>query len=195
MEKVKLDLSKREEITVRFRKDSQEIKIYPYISMSSQAAMVVEYIKNLENHKNFNSEEGATVDGGVTNSELAQMLFIISEQTNVDIDYENLDEMDAILESGLWGVVVDNLENYYDFRDILNASIELYKLNSDPLRKIVAMLGDIGGLLEGLESVNPKEIEELQASTMGIIKSINEAPVFRDTLIESLNQETPPQEE
>jgi dGTP triphosphohydrolase len=111
---VKTELKK----TVKLDFNDNIIIINPYISMETKIILMNNYISML-------FEPGKDLVSNYVGSEYALMLGIMDLNTNVLISEESVN-IDSLIGSGLWDLVVNKIENYYDLKsDLENICKEL----------------------------------------------------------------------
>jgi hypothetical protein len=112
MDKVKFSIENKKEKIVEFQKN--DIIILPYISENVKLELSKNYIDIIYNGEGNSSENYYQAKWGL-------IIGILMANTNIDYDSEGFD---TVVNSGLWDMVISNIDNYQDFIEDLDNIID-----------------------------------------------------------------------
>jgi hypothetical protein len=134
-EKKSIQISPRKLVQIEFEK--QDISIYPYISLGNETKIISDYCGSL-------FKEGGFL-GNYIEAEYSLYLSVLDLCTDIKLADENnvMIDLDDIVSSGLWKIVVENISNYLDVRDHLD-EVVVNIISENDLKK------SIGGIIDKL---------------------------------------------
>lgn len=177
MEKVKLEIVSEEKSI--FKVGDAYIEVIPHLSLSTQAALISQYIEDMYFAKEQNLIE--SVYTRRINAELSQMLYIVQTQTN--IDFESLDQ-NMFIDSVYWKEIINKIDNYSEFRERQEQVLFDYERQLDKADSVGTVLS---GLIEKLSSfieqigdITPESIAALQETGKDLIERLEKSSVVED---------------
>jgi hypothetical protein len=112
MDKIKFSIENKKEKIVEFQKN--DIRILPYISENVKLELAKNYIDTIYNGDGNCSENYYQAKWGL-------IIGVLTANTNIDYDSEGFD---TVVNSGLWNMVISNIDNYQDFIEDLDNIID-----------------------------------------------------------------------
>ena len=177
MEKIKIEYEAPENVIVRYKKNN--IEVIPYLDAGTQAGLITRYIQDLYD------ENGAILIAGVDkrrfNAELAQMLYILESNTNVDLDSIN---ENLFIDSDLWDAIIAEISNYKQFRIRLEEIVMDYEDQLDKLTSIGVVLSGtmekLSSFVNSLGELTPESIAALQETGKSLIEQLEQSKIVQD---------------
>ena len=155
------------------------IEVIPYLDAGTQAGLIAQYIKDLFD------KNGAVLVKGVDkhrfNAELAQMLYIIKSNTNIDI--ESVNEND-FFDSKLWRDITASIANYEQFRIRQEEIVMDYEDQMDKLTStgvvLSGLMEKLSSFVDSLAELTPESIASLQETGKSLIEQLEQSKVVQD---------------
>jgi hypothetical protein len=134
-EKKSIKILSKKLVQIEFEK--QDISIYPYISLANETKIISDYCSSL-------FKEGGFL-GNYIEAEYSLYLSVLDLCTDIKLADENnvMIDLDDIVSSGLWKIVIDNISNYLDVRDHLD-EVVINITSENDLKK------SLGAVVDGL---------------------------------------------
>jgi hypothetical protein len=117
MDKIAVVAKQKKEVKIEF--NEQEIIVKPYISIESKIVLMNNYISML-------FEPGKDLVSNYIGAEYALILGVVDFNTNVLVSEESIN-IDNLVGSGLWNMIVDKIYNYYEFKNEVEVICERIK--------------------------------------------------------------------
>ena len=121
MEKIKISFDKEESRTTETVKiENQPIEVLTFISLPMQSILIQQYCQELE-------DISSPIEMRIFRADVKLALTIINFMTNLEI--EDIDDysfpLDDLLASGAYNKILEKITNYKNFKNMLDASVEL----------------------------------------------------------------------
>jgi hypothetical protein len=166
--------------------DGQNIEVTRFIPGALQAYLIEQYIQEYF----YSVGDRKILPGLLRNylgAELHMKLTILDRLTNVQISNgEDIEYGDRIC-TELWGLVVQEIDNYFDFEESLSNVLKEVKKEIEIEKSVGGVIAgvadNINELLRKLNSISPEELKKLVEDGQGLLKGLEESPisgVFRE---------------
>lgn len=177
MEKVKLELAPPSTIKVQVGKE--DIEVNPFLDASTQGALIYKYIEDLFSTEGRSFIE--TVEKRRFNAEIAQMMYILQSNTNVDIS--ELDD-NLFFDSQYWHKVIEAITNYPYFRILQEKVVEDYEKQVDKITStgfvLSGLMEKLSSFVDSLSELTPETLESLQKTGEELIEKLENSKVVED---------------
>lgn len=177
MEKVKLEFASPENVALKI--GEQYIEVTPFLDVSTQAALIYKYIEDLFSTEGKNFID--TVEKRRFNAEVAQMMYIL--QTNTNIDIGELDDS-LFFDSQYWHSIIERIKNYFYFRTLQEKIVEDYEKQVDKLTStgfvLSGLMEKLSSFVDSLSELTPETLESLQKTGEELIEKLENSKVVED---------------
>lgn len=188
MEKVRITFSEYENVFLKF--NNQKIEIRPYLKMAEQVELINKY---LENYLFGNSAVSLSAYDFV-GAELQLMLTVIDLLTNIEVADNDgnllVNEGDVVV-SGLWDEIKSKIDNYVQFRELLDRVVEDVKYQIVLQHSIGTVINGVvekaNVMIDKLTSmdITPETIEKIKEMSKEVTENIGKNPVVAEAFKEA----------
>lgn len=177
MEKKQISLSKKEDEKILYQ--GYSIFVNPHITQAEKIELINRYI-----HSYFYPDEQYLFISGsrydYINAEFDLIMHIVELKTSIKID-ESFD-FDDFMTSGLWKMIVEKIDNYYnlledldrvvsDIKEQMNLDKSIGKVIDDLSSKIYDLIFDFSNKIENLDP------DKMKSAGIELLNQIEKSPV------------------
>lgn len=177
MEKVKLEIALPESATLKI--GEQYIEVIPFLDASTQGALIYKYIEDLFSTDGVSFID--TVEKRRFNAEVAQMMYILQSNTNIDIT--QLDDS-MFFDSQYWHKIIERITNYFYFRELQEKIVEDYEKQIDKLTStgfvLSGLMEKLSLFVDSLSELTPETLESLQKTGEELIEKLENSKIVED---------------
>jgi RNAse (barnase) inhibitor barstar len=186
MEKKVLQFGKFEVRTIDI--DGTEVEVMPFLTMEDELALINMYVKNHFFPEINNTEKS---DWAYWDAERALKLGVIDLKTSIQIEGTEFENF--FYSPNIWEKITDSINNYWDFREILDQTV-------NDIKKQLAMKNSVGAKLdslfdkievllnslqESMANLNPEMLDKLKETGSALIDKLSENPIAKEVLADS----------
>jgi hypothetical protein len=158
-----------------------EIEIKPFISLAEMVGLIQSYVSTYFHSTKKDIDEDSF---DVINAEYTLKLQIVDLFTSLPIE----GDFDNIFYSGVYGEIENKIENYWEFRGILEEVVSNIKEQIAQKNSIGSMLDSLYGkvqvlveqLISATENLTPEQLEKLKETGKELVDKISQNPIAKE---------------
>lgn len=177
MEKKIIEFGETEKSIVQF--DGQDIEITPFISGSLEAFLIDQYIQDYF-YSNEDKKILPSLSRNYLGAELHLKLTILDRLTNIQISNANDPNYGDKVCTELWGLVVNEIKNFWDFEESLSSVLDEIKKEIELEKSVGGVIGGVAAkineLLDKLKDISPDEMKQMTGEASRVLKELETSP-------------------
>ena len=177
MEKKILEFGETEKNIVQF--DGQDIEVTPFISGSLEAFLIDQYVQDYF-YSNTDQKILPALSRNYLGAELHMKLTILDRLTNIQISNANDSDYTDKVCTELWGLVVNEIKNFWDFEESLSSILDEIRKEKELEMSVGGVIAGVASkineLLDKLKDISPDEMKQMTIEASKVLKELEVSP-------------------
>jgi hypothetical protein len=155
--------------------DGQDIEVTPFISGSLEAFLIDQYIQDYF-YSDTDKKILPSLSRNYLGAELHLKLTILDRLTDIQIsNADDSDYTDKVC-TELWGLVVNEIKNFWDFEESLSSILDEIKNELDLEKSVGGVISGVASkineLLDKLNQFSPDEMKQMTSEATKVLKEL-----------------------